>query len=67
MDTIKDLCEQLALNDKILRENMSDLLALRQRVVSEAIKEARRLRVFASERGRRSHRADTVTGQPFFR
>ena len=50
MRTIKDLCEQLASDDNMLREKMSDLLSLRRIVAVEEIKRearSRRSRVFA--------------------
>jgi hypothetical protein len=50
MRTIKDLCEQLASDDNMLREKMSELLSLRRIVAIEEIRrEARsgRPRAFA--------------------
>jgi hypothetical protein len=50
MRTINDLCEQLASDDNMLREKMSDLLSLRRIVAVEEIKRqarSRRSRVFA--------------------
>lgn len=51
MRTIKDLCELLASNDKLMREKMSDLLALRKIVAIEEMKleaRSRRSRITAA-------------------